>query len=73
MGVLTGAAGMWMSQNDTGRELLQHLKKEILETIEHETNGSFASDKKTSSAPATPGTGSEKKFPKFAVKRIRRS
>lgn len=74
MGVLTGAAGLWLSQDERGLDLLEQLKKELLDTLENESStNSLNSEKKVTVSPTSPGVSGEKKFPKFAAKRIRRT
>lgn len=79
IGVVAGAAGLWLTQNEKGQELITRLKEELKSTLEEELQHfrqepNTTSAKKTSeTAPSSATTTSGKKFPKFAAKRSRRS
>jgi nitrogen fixation-related uncharacterized protein len=69
LGVVTGAVGLWTTQNEQGKDLLNALKEELFETIEAEKK--MPAPAAPSSTPSTSKAG--KKFPKFSASRSRRS
>lgn len=73
LGVVTGAIGLWATQNEKGREFLEVIKREWQETLDQELNSPAPSAKASSPAPTAAGSTSGKKFPKFAAKPRSRS
>jgi hypothetical protein len=69
VGVITGAIGLWTTQNEQGRSLLARLKDEFLETIEEEKKIPIS----VTSSSSGSSTKSSKKFPKFSASRLKRS
>lgn len=69
VGVVTGAIGLWTTQNEHGRSLLAELKNEFLKTLEEEKNTPIP----VAPTPSGNPTKSGKKFPKFSTSRLKRS